>query len=799
MAFENFWMSETAAPPTGASLRFSGAQKASRPPTATGNRKTWTWSGWVKRGQLGTAQGIFSGVSTVNDNTKLFFGPTNNLEAYNVRSSSTANGFSFLTNAIFRDPGAWYHICWAVDVTQATISNGVKIYVNGVLQTPSSTAYVQNADTYINVPGAVNELSSTDDPFYLNGYQSDAFLVDGLQLPPTTFGQFDSNGVWVPLEFTTAKANVITAGGFGTNGFALRFESQYFNSGTLVWADQSGNGNDFTANWNCAAGSGTSFGVPVGTDIVDDGPNVNNAHLYNVTTGGISVLPRSGTLYPWFWPYDSQVWNNQLPENVTIPTSGKWWLEYIGFTGGSIPANSITGFMPVSAARTTSINIGPGFSVGYGWYNPTQSGTSEWRDNGVFSNIGASLPYAVGVVQTIKLGFAIDCDQATPQVQLWQNAVNSPTDSGGWQLMGTKTLSRSDVNSGLVPSWSPYYMNQGPSALYTNTTAEAAGYKQLFAANLPAATIPNGETGFQAILDTGANILTAAQAAFPNGLWWVKDRVNANQHQLMDSVRGGSLALRCPNQGPETAYSAPTGNSVAWCWATDASGLNTSTGFQIVTYTGNGVAGRTLSHSLGAVPDMMLVRWRSGGGLVTNDWNLYHSSIGPTGRLVMGNSQAVQTTVNPWNNTAPTSSVFTVGLGTDVNNLGTTYVAYLWTPISGYSSFGSYTGNGSADGPFVYTGFKPAFVLFKCSSSAGTDWMQFDSTRNPYNVTDLRLSANQTTQEVSNSSYYFDMVSNGFKLRGTSLNFNTSGATYIYAAFAEKPFGGSNVAPVTAR
>jgi hypothetical protein len=303
------------------------------------------------------------------------------------------------------------------------------------------------------------------------------------------------------------------------------------------------------------------------------------------------------------------------------------------------------------------------------------------------------------------------------------------------------------------------YINAGQQPF---TFTPPTGFNSLYSANLAAATIPNGSTGFQAILDTGASILTTAQAAFPNGLWWVKDRVNANQHQLVDSINTSASTLRCP-ANTVGAYSAPTGNSVAWVWATPVGGINASTGFSITTGT----------HGLGQSPQFVIDR----------QLNVYHSSLGAASGLKLSTTAA------------SAAQAWTVNSTTVAGPAGAgTY--YSWAPIAGYSSFGSYIGNGSADGLFAYCGFLPAFVLIKCSSTT-SNWEIYDNARDTYNPETLALQPNLTNAESTINGV--DFLSNGFKVRTTDANFNTSGQTYVYAAFAQNPFGGSNVAPVTAR
>jgi len=163
------------------------------------------------------------------------------------------------------------------------------------------------------------------------------------------------------------------------------------------------------------------------------------------------------------------------------------------------------------------------------------------------------------------------------------------------------------------------------------------------------------------------------------------------------------------------------------------------------------------------------------------------------------NAAATGVGVNTFNNTSPTSSVFSLGNDTNVNANGESHVAYCFAEIPGYSSIGSYTGNGSTDGPFVYTGFKPKWIMYKRTSGGTGNWDILDTDRDPINAADAVLSADTSTAETTYSDIKIDMLSNGYKIRGTQTNLNASGSSYIYMAFAENPFGGDGVAPATAR
>ena len=210
---------------------------------------------------------------------------------------------------------------------------------------------------------------------------------------------------------------------------------------------------------------------------------------------------------------------------------------------------------------------------------------------------------------------------------------------------------------------------------------------------------------------------------------------------------------------------------------------NPTSGFSIVTYSGNSTSGATVGHGLNATPNFIIVKNNTGGSY---NWIVYSEPTGATKYLSLNQTIAATTISTTWNNTAPSSSVFTLGNDASVNVSGNTYVAYCFAPVEGFSAFGSYTGNGSADGPFVYTGFRPRWILIKSSSNTET-WNIYDTTRGTYNVLDMYLQAQSSAAEGTNHA--FDVLSNGFKLRlGGGGGGNTNGATYIYAAFAEHPF-----------
>ena len=310
---------------------------------------------------------------------------------------------------------------------------------------------------------------------------------------------------------------------------------------------------------------------------------------------------------------------------------------------------------------------------------------------------------------------------------------------------------------------------------------------------------------------------TAFDIGFQPDWIWNKKRSGTGVHSLFDSVRGfgsSGKVLYSNTNGAEatnaliksvsstgftvTASSDDTGTMVDWCWKaggsassnsdgdiTSSVSVNTTAGFSIVSYTGNGSATQTIGHGLGAVPKWMIFKRRNS----SSDWIVYHNKTGATKYLSLNLTGAASAYEPYFANTEPTSSVFTVDTAGDINGSSDTFIAYLFSEIKGYSKFGSYTGNQNTDGPFVCTGFRPAWVMVKRTDST-SDWLICDSKRPGFNPIDDKLFPNTSQAEDPYES--FDFVSNGFKITSAGTGHNASGANMIYMAFAESPFVNSN-------
>jgi len=326
---------------------------------------------------------------------------------------------------------------------------------------------------------------------------------------------------------------------------------------------------------------------------------------------------------------------------------------------------------------------------------------------------------------------------------------------------------------------------------------------------------------------------TVTGVGFKPDFTWIKNRTRAGSSALNDNVRGAGLNKELSSESTSvegsnggsgygyisafasdgftltqgsTAYDIVnrSGDSyVSWNWlasnttASNTQGsisstvsVNTTSGFSIGTYTGNGTSGSSIGHGLGATPAMIICKSRSDA----EQWAVYHQSLTYTKYIVLQDTAGAVSTARFYQ--APTSSLFYVDNGYGVNKSSATYVFYAFSEVKGFSKFGSYTGNGNADGTFVYTGFKPALVIVKCSSAI-ENWDMYDNKRNTYNAVDKMIKPNLNIAEASFTT--FDFLSNGFKNRQADAEYNFSGRTYIYMAFAENPFVSSKGLPTTAR
>ena len=483
-------------------------------------------------------------------------------------------------------------------------------------------------------------------------------------------------------------------------------------------------------------------------------------------------------------------------------SSGKWYAEAVAT---AMPEYTHFGLIKSTVDYSSSTIVG------------NAADTAAYRSNdGVFrvgnSNKFTGATFAAGDV--IGLGFDADAGSCAVYKNGSLQGTATGFSSGTWFFAG------SDNGSGTATHvWN---FGQRPFK-YTNAGSNrpAATYLSLCTTNLPDPTIADGSTAFEAVSWTGTGASLSLTTGFSPDFIWLKNRAISSNHRLFDTVRGIGGMLHSNTRDNEqtdtnnltsfdsNGFTVGTNSNtnglgngiIAWAWdAGTGSPVNNnagsidslvrasaSSGFSIVKYQGT-AANDTVGHGLNAAPDWIIFKDIN---LDNEPWFVYHSALGNSAYLFL-NTTAVQTTGQSdfMNSTDPTSSVFSVGNAVGKQNRSNSnFLALCWTAVEGYSAFGSYTGNGLADGPFVYTGFRPRFLLLKNSSAIGV-WSIFDTERDTYNVMDARLEANDSAEEGNSPTNpnIVDALSNGFKVRYSGQNFNGSGNTIIYAAFAEHPF-----------
>jgi hypothetical protein len=759
----------------------------SRTPASATNRTTWTWSGWVKRGTLGSLQSIF-GAGAYSNGTFLYFTSTDVLyfEYYDGVSVNPR----IQSVAVYRDPAAWYHIVIAWDSSNATANDRMRLYVNGsrVTSLGVNVTPTQNLASTIN-NNIAHYIGQLNGQYPFDGYLTEINFIDGQALTPSSFGSTNAlTGVWQPARYT---------GTYGTNGFYLPFTD----NSALTTSSNVGLGKDFSGNGNYWTTNNISITAGVTYDSMTDVPTLTSATAANFAVlNPVSFYYNSTTVANG----NLQMTGNAAANHSTSPStiavsSGKWYAEFtLTVIGGNYAQVGI--LSTDSNLNTINPYIG-GFAKGYAY----------WKD-GSKANNTVNAAYGTAYTTSDVIGVAFDADAGT--LVFYKNNTSQGTAYSG--ITGTFYFAVDAYNTG---AWVANF-GQRPFT-YTPPT----GFVALNTYNLPTSTIVKGNTVMDATLytGTGASLAVTNAAGFQPDLVWIKVRSNAISHALTDSVRGissilssdltsaqatqsagqgltafnsngFSLGTQCAGSG-DTNFSGRT--YVGWQWQagqgssssntngtiTSTVSVNASAGFSVVTWTGTG-ANATVGHGLGVAPQFIIVKNRSS----VTAWPVYTSYYGKDAVLQLESTSGGIAAANYWGTANPTSSVFGVGTASQLNGSGNSLVAYCWTPIAGFSAFGSYTGNGSADGVFVYFGFKPRFVLIKRTDGADS-WCIWDTARNTYNAVDELLLPNSSSAAIT--PYPIDVLSNGMKARGTNTAYNASGGTYIYAAFASNPFRNS--------
>ena len=789
------------------SLRFNNndAPYLSRTHT-TGNRQTFTLSVWFKRSDIfssGSKYFLHTSPSGSASAAYLYMTTSGSLTYYDTNATICT------TSSLFREGTAWYNIVFAVDFTQSTGSNRVKIYVNGTPQTVTFTDDKSTSfNSYIN-SNIVHYISTTPAANAMDGYLAEMNFIDGQQLEPSSFGETKA-GIWIPIDTSGLT--------FGTNGFRLTFEgtgtgttSQGTTAQTNIGDDQSGGGHNWAVT-NLAS-----------TDVVKDSPTNNFATMNSLDKNSPNMQEGDLKVYG-----DTSYTVFEGAKGTFLMSSGKWYWEVYIDVGGFTQ----TGITPTSAtAVKTTTNLSyhtdamtyesnGNKSIGTGGLSVTPSGRTS-------SSYGAS--YTDGDI----IGVALDLDSSTTTLTFYKN--NSTQGTAFSSLANDEYVA---LHTGIQNNFGIFNFGQdssfaGNETAQGNTDANGqgdfyytppSGYLACCTANLPDPAIDPAQDEepadfFNTVLYTGNNSTNnITGVGFQPDWLWLKNRTTSNSHALFDSVRGSgsngfyNLSTNTTNSeldatnvasldsdgftlGSNAGTNGNTNSLVSWNWLaggsaasnsdgdiTSSVSANTKAGFSIVAWTADGTNDNRVGHGLSSTPEAIIYKDRSGSG----NWHFWTTVIdGTNDYLLLNSSQEARAILGSY--TSPTA--------TTISNYGysntLTMIAYCFHSVDGYSKVGSYTGNGSTNGPFVHLGFRPAWVMIKRTNNAA-DWIMFDNKRDTENELTQFLYPNLSNAEATGSGV-LDFVSNGFVLRnGGTSNRNSQNSSYIYLAFAEQPFKFAN-------
>ena len=798
------------------SLRFEDGDSAHLDRTfgSGGNRKTFTISAWVKRGNISSVQYIMSASEVTNNVFR--FNADNTFTFYSTFSGSV---YGLTTAGVFRDISSWYHVVGVMDTTNSTAADRLRFYVNGVRQyggTDTVSSITQNTDSDWNIANdhqIGRYWSGGGQP--LDAYLAELNFVDGQALEPTSFGETKA-GIWIPKDYT---------GSHGTTGFYLPFDDS-----SAIGDDESANTNDFTPNGLAA------------TDVVLDSPT-NNFATMNPLDGNAPTIKEGNlkvygdTTYAVFEGFKG-----------TFPmSSGKWYWE--------VNVADVNNIVQVGITPTKATGVGSSTNLSYHTdamvYNNVGSKAIGTGGFGTGAATKTTTSYGATYTDGDIIGIALDLDSATTTLTFYKN--NSSQGTAFSSLASDEYVA---LYTGLQNSYGIFNFGQDSSFAGTktaqgNTDANGngdfyytppSGYLACCSASLPNPGIDPAQDEepadyFNTVLWTGNDVNDRAVTGvgFQPDWVWIKNRGVAESHNLYDSIRGAGQQLYTDSDDAEfdrgiyglksftsDGFTLGTGGEVndtsetyvAWNWKVNggtttnvsagsssnirligggtadqaAVQANTEAGISIVSFENTARSSSdllTFPHGLNSTPEMVWVKSRDSA----NYWAIFHANAGSSTLGFLGSSLGSNAFISSsfWN--AVNSSTVKFHSNGNISATNEDIIAYCFHSVDGYSKMGSYTGNGSSDGAFVYTGFRPAWVLLK-RTNATANWSILDIERDTSNVMGSELFANLSNSEQSNSSDV-DFVSNGFKFRRNYTDNNSSG-TYIYLAFADQPLKYSN-------
>ena len=761
------------------SLRFNSADSAYLSKTfgSAGNRKKWTVSFWIKN-CIGASQGHIFGARSGSEFGVVVLSSGGYLRL-EIGNGTAGNQQNITAPGKLRDPSSWYHIVFSYDTTGTVVADMVKIYINGERVTTSisgNSNLQQNYETRLNnnVLHVWNQNTGFNN--YGDFYLADCHFIDGLALDPTSFGAFDDNGVWQAAAYS---------GTYGTNGFHLDFSDA--TSTTTIAEDSSGNNNDWTAN-NISVTAGS------GNDSMFDSPT--NGTQSDTGAGG-EVSGNYCTLNPLANGDRSTISNGNL--EISAATSGdkKEYYSTIGMTSGKWYAEfTLTG---------TKCLAGISNAFDFSAYFGSQSSQYAYDGSGNTYNGGTATAYGDTLTTGDVLGIAFDADGGN--LYFYKNGVAQNSGTAAYTGLTSGPYFFGGGENGATGHWNfgqRVFAYSGPS-----------NYKALCTTNLPTPTIADGSDYFEAKLFTGTGSSNAVTGLEFSPDWvWIKDRTTANSHNVSDSVRGTNKSLFTNATNAETSGSPnpflssfdsngftvggnpdvnTNGNSyVAWTWDAGSSTVsntdgsvtssvraNSSAGFSIVKYSLSGSSAETIGHGLNSSLGLLITKATG----TTNGWAIWHSAFSDTQGIAF--TTGAVGTQTWWDQSNMTNSVFAHKAGT-TSSQGGDIIAYCFAPVAGYSAMGSWT---AASTPiFIYTGFRPAFVLGKSSTTTNNWWIRDNKRLNEHNPTTYTLFPDSTLAERDDFFDEIDFVSNGFVIRASGTSNFTNTGTMIYAAFAENPF-----------
>ena len=793
------------------------------------------------------------GASNTDPNDSLYFDAQavgslnmNRLSSYYYMGNASGYvDYSEETTRVFEDPSAWFHVVLAVDTTQSTASNRIRYYINGTEQTSKTQYYgqvPQNTDLSINdnVLQNIGRSINIGDSRTFNGYMAEINFVDGFQYDPSYFGE-TKNGIWIAKKYT---------GSYGTNGYRLNFKSTDLNVSGGAVSDPRGSGTNLPNNSIAdASGQGNHWTISgVGAeDFVEDSPENNFATLNSFIKAHTALTYLKGNLKITRGSVDAY----SLAMSTLAVKTGKWYAE-LRPQGTITSGNHMVG---VCVTNVKDQSSGDPY-LQNGQINYVALGNGHVDDGGSInaSTFSGSTSFGAGDI----VGVALDLDSSTRTVKFYKNNSLVNTSSYGNLssefddehigfmsiFFGTNTcmwnFGQDSTFAGQISAGG----NADGNGIGDFAYSPPSGHLALCTANFSDdnfATIgPSSATrgidhfgtltytsdGNAVNIVSGANdnngTAIGGEINFSPDWVWIKRRNASNNHQVFDTIRGTNVLV--PNEnGNQSDYSsyfaflsssngfrlpaasanmnANGGTYVAWNWlagggssVTNNDGsiastvsANTTAGFSIVKATSPSSGTWTVGHGLGATPTFVIQKY-----LASNSrWTVFHNTLTSGQYLGLNESNAVASSGTPFNFTFNST---VIGGNSNYDATSTDVIYYVFRDIEGFSKIGTYTGNGDVNGAFVYTGFRPAFLLYKSTGSG--NWLIDDDVTQTFNPDSNYLVADTADLEgdttTNTAGHVFDILSNGFKMRNTNSARNADGSTYIYLAFARAPFKFAN-------